>query len=400
MRTTTQPLHATSLRKRSLIAPLVLGISALTGSFQAQALTSDPLPFLLLTTVDVVATPETVTLAAMAGPKTWQTLIDIGAPFMSPFAEPFRQFALNPAPALKPTATPPQPTAATWPVSYSQVISFGDSMSDTGNLFKVTKDISGVGFPTAPNDRGRFADGQVVVEAMSNALNLPLLNYAFGGGQSGYGNLLPLRAWQKGMRSQVDDFLANLGYFWKRADSQALYVLWTGPDDFYWGNNIYLKSTVTAVTANVQASMTALYKRGARHFFVPEMPDLSITPSAKIHAKLQRTYMTDAKARSAELAASLNAMLRAFAKQYPDATVRTFNTYTYSQQRMAQAAAEGYDVTTPCYTPAYMGLPGDVCADPSRHLFWDTNHPTQAGALVIGAAFAEAVAQGAPLPNR
>jgi len=129
------------------------------------------------------------------------------------------------------------------------------------------------------------------------------------------------------------------------------------------------------------------------------MPDLSITPSAREHAKLQRTYMTDSRARSSELAQAVQAMLRNFARQYPDATVRSFPTYTYSQQRVAQAAAEGYNVTTPCYTPAYMGLPGTVCADPTRHLFWDTNHPTEAGAMVLGTAFAEAMLN-APLPSR
>ncbi|NBD21846.1 hypothetical protein GTZ97_14375 [Aquabacterium fontiphilum] len=385
-------------------ALLSLALAALTigGTLAprpAHALTTDPIPFAFLTAVDVVATPETVYLTATAGPRTWQSLIDLGAPFLSPYAEAWRQYALNRAPRLTPRATPPRPPAITIPNSYTQVISFGDSMSDTGNMFEVTRKIGGVGFPTAPNDRGRFADGQVVVEVMSNALNRPLLNYAFGGGQSGRGNLLPLLALQHGMLKQIDDYIANLGTPWTRADGNALYVLWTGPDDFYWGNNIYLRSTVWSVTANLQQGMTTLYKRGARHFFVPEMPDLSITPSAREHAKLQRTYMTDSRARSSELAQAVQAMLRNFARQYPDATVRSFPTYTYSQQRVAQAAAEGYNVTTPCYTPAYMGLPGTVCADPTRHLFWDTNHPTEAGAMVLGTAFAEAMLN-APLPSR
>jgi len=258
-------------------ALLSLALAALTigGTLAprpAHALTTDPIPFAFLTAVDVVATPETVYLTATAGPRTWQSLIDLGAPFLSPYAEAWRQYALNRAPRLTPRATPPRPPVITIPNSYTQVISFGDSMSDTGNMFEVTRKIGGVGFPTAPNDRGRFADGQVVVEVMSNALNRPLLNYAFGGGQSGRGNLLPLLALQHGMLKQIDDYIANLGTPWTRADGNALYVLWTGPDDFYWGNNIYLRSTVWSVTANLQQGMTTLYKRGRAISSCPRCP--------------------------------------------------------------------------------------------------------------------------------
>ena len=56
-------------------------------------------------------------------------------------------------------------------------------------------------------------------------------------------------------------------------------------------------------------------------------------------------------------------------------------------------------MTEPCYKPKFMGLPGDVCANPKQYLFWDTNHPTEAGSIVIGTAFAEAVV-GAALPSR
>ena len=71
----------------------------------------------------------------------------------------------------------------------------------------------------------------------------------------------------------------------------------------------------------------------------------------------------------------------------------------FSQTQVAKAAAEGINVSDPCYDPPFMGLPGPVCAEPDKHLFWDMNHPTAAGAQVIGAAFAQA-AVGAALPSR
>ena len=87
-----------------------------------------------------------------------------------------------------------------------------------------------------------------------------------------------------------------------------------------------------------------------------------ITPSAREHEKYQAHYLSNAKARSSELAASVTAMLKDFAKQYPLAKVRTFDTYSYSQTQVAKAAAEGINVSDPCYDPPFMGLPGPVCA--------------------------------------
>jgi cholinesterase len=233
---------------------------------------------------------------------------------------------------------------------------------------------------------------------MSNALSIPLLNYAFGGAESGTRGLLPARAAQVGMLKQISDFLANQPSSTTPVDAQALYVLWTGPDDFYVDGNIFNKATVNTVTANVKTGMTTLYKRGARQFFVPMMPDLSITPSA-IKDKVIKGYFANSKLRSAELATSMTAMLKAFAKQYPSAQIRTFDTYTYSQTRRAQATSEGMNVTEPCYTPTVMGLPGPVCANPEAYLFWDTQHPTAAASRVIGSDFAKA-AVGAALPSR
>lgn len=341
--------------------------------------------------------PELCSIAALDR-DVWQALIDTGTPFLSPYAQAMRKLALSPAPRLYPQPEPPMPSARLLPNGYTQVISFGDSMSDTGNMLKVTGELSGWKLPMAPNWQGRFSNGPVVLEVMAAQLGKPLVNYAFGGGQSNREGLVPVYALQIGVLTQVDNYLQNLGAQ-RPADPKALYVIWTGPDDFYEGSNIYKPWVVGEVTANVRTAMLKLYQRGAREFFVPQMPDLAITPSATIHAKGQVGYIEAARKRSADLATSMDKMLKAFAKQYPQARVRTFGTYAYSQQQYAQAQRDGYNVTEPCYKPDFMGLPGPVCAQPDQHLFWDENHPTAAGSQVIGTDFATA-AVGTPLPAR
>jgi len=358
-------------------------------------------PLLLLTAGQLTGVTITPPVAYTIGANTllWNSMVALIGPELKPYSEGLRMLTIKPALKLRPVASQPVPPAQVFANSYTQTISFGDSMSDTGNLFNTIVAYGGRGMPAYPNHGGRFSDGVVVIEAMSNALNLPLVNYAFAGARSGRDNMIPVYGMQQGMLKQIDDFLDNQPSANTPVDAHALYVLWTGPDDFYANGNIFNKLTAAQVANHVNQGMVKLYKRGARHFFVPQMPDLSITPSAHDHNKTLSNYLVNAKARSAELAKLLSSTLVAFARQYPSATVRSFDTYAYSQARLAQAAAEGNNVTEPCYAPIFPGVPGPVCANPDKYLFWDTNHPTAAASIIIGTDFAKAVV-GAPLPSR
>ncbi len=347
----------------------------------------------------VVLTPETAYLVG-ASPLVWNTILGAFGPVVKPYSEGLRMLTIKQAIRLRPVPLAPTPPAETFANSYTQAISFGDSMSDTGNLADSLEHFGGRAMPDAPSKRGRFSDGVVVIEAMTNALNIPLVNYAFAGARSGNNNLMPVYGMQQGMLKQIQDLLDNQPSTKTQLDANALYVLWTGPDDYYADGNIFNKLTTYQIANNINDGMTRLYKRGARHFFVPQMPDLSITPSAHDHNKTLSNYLVNAKARSAEFASVLTTTLKAFAKKYPQAQVRTFETYTYSQVRMVQAAAEGNNVTEPCYNPVFPGVPGPVCAQPDKYLFWDANHPTAAGSTVIGTDFAKAVVTSAPLPSR
>jgi phospholipase/lecithinase/hemolysin len=347
----------------------------------------------------VVLTPATAYTIG-ASPLVWNSILGLFGPEVKPYSEGLRMLTIKQAIRLRPVPNAPTPPAKVFANSYTQAISFGDSMSDTGNLADSLEHFGGRAMPDAPSKRGRFSNGVVVVEAMANAMNLPLVNYAFAGARSGTDNLMPVYGMQQGMLKQIQDFLDNQPSTSTPVDANALYVLWTGPDDYYADGNIFNKLTTYQIANNVNQGMVKLYKRGARHFFVPQMPDLSITPSAHEHNKTLSNYLVNAKARSAEFATVLTSTLKTFAKQYPQADVHTFGTYTYSQVRMVQAAAEGNNVTEACYTPVFPGVPGPVCAEPDKYLFWDANHPTAAGSTVIGTDFAKSVVSDAPLPSR
>ncbi|MEY4764953.1 MAG: hypothetical protein RI907_1626 [Pseudomonadota bacterium] len=276
---------------------------------------------------------------------------------------------------------------------YSRLVVFGDSMSDIHRLYDYTTKNWGESDPGPPNYDGRFSDGLVGVEFLAQNLKLPLVNYAFAGATSGYDTLLLI---PMGMLVQVNEYLANPGvvpeasslskYVVKpdnpKADPQALHMIWTGPDDFY---RILIGMTPLTgynVVDNVKLAVKNLYDAGARYFFIPLMPDISMTPSAKLHNLFQPGYIWSAKYCTDQFKKDLTKALSDLRTKYPDAKIMSHDTLGFMREQFAKVQAEGKNITEPCRTegtwdPVRMGTTGvKVCADVNNYVFWDGNHPT------------------------
>ena len=171
---------------------------------------------------------------------------------------------------------------------YSDMYVFGDSLSDTGNLFLAT----GGAQPPAgqPYFSGRFSDGPLWVEHLATGLGLPagatpsLLggnNYAFGGARTGTSNAPP------GVLAQVAGLWAPTHAV---ADANALYVVVGGGNDMRDARNTFSGASAaddagrqaaaqTAVN-NLYASLSILASKGAKHVLLSNLPDLGRTPEA------------------------------------------------------------------------------------------------------------------------
>ena len=169
---------------------------------------------------------------------------------------------------------------------YTQMVVFGDSLSDTGNLSILT----GGAQPPAgqPYFNGRFSDGPLWVETLATGLGLtgnanPYLvggnNYAFAGARSGTGNAPP-------------GLLAQVGGIWgpghATADANALYVVVAGGNDLRDarsapGNTAATRQAAAAAAANnVFTAVGALATKGAKHVLISNLPDLGATPEAAL----------------------------------------------------------------------------------------------------------------------
>lgn len=268
--------------------------------------------------------------------------------------------------------------AAPASANYSQVITFGDSLSDNGNLF------SKIGQPPAPYYNGRFSNGPVAVEVMSQTLGLSLTDFAYGGAQTGTTNLLGSALNGTGVAGQI-------GYYNSltsgHADASALYVVWAGPNDFFAGTNMLDPSTAFTASTNLLNDIQALYGMGARDFFVPLMPNLGVTPSARQTDAAHPGFAALATGQSAIYNGLLSTGLSNLSSSLSGVHIKTFDTYSFLMNEITVMNGEGKNTTDACFNAS---VPS-VCANPDNYLFWDGVHPTAAAHQVLGQAFAAAV---------
>ncbi|MCE2917234.1 MAG: SGNH/GDSL hydrolase family protein [Rubrivivax sp.] len=167
--------------------------------------------------------------------------------------------------------------ASTGAHAFSNAYFFGDSLSDTGNIYAAT----GFTTPGAPYFNGRFSDGPVWVEYLAagighaGASTASLLggnNFAWGGARTAGGSIPSLLA-------QVGGFTGAI----PAADPNALYVVVAGGNDMRdarSGNPDLIDDVAIAATNNLKAAVGLLAAKGAKNVLLANLPDLGQTPEA------------------------------------------------------------------------------------------------------------------------
>lgn len=275
--------------------------------------------------------------------------------------------------------------------AYDELVVFGDSLSDNGNLSRAI-----FGFlPTKPYVDGRFSNGPVAVEVMAEELGLPLLNFAFGGASSGFGNqYAPGSA--TGLRSQIGAFVSELAPG-QSADASDLYVVWAGGNDLLSeitkGRRSGMEPFIRATVDNVSASVTALYQAGAREMMLPLMPDMA-TSFYGTSGQIPATFLSEV---SASFNAALREELSLLQGATPDLTVHIFDTPGVLTGVRADIAANGGNVVDRCWTGEFSGNRGTLCANPDSYYLFDRVHPTATVHRAVGVAMAAAVPEPASI---
>lgn len=155
------------------------------------------------------------------------------------------------------------------------IVVFGDSLSDNGNLYAYTKHQ----IPQSPPYfDGRFSNGPVWVERLANLYygdnaNEHLLDFAFGGAgisANRHEDILFT------LERELDAYLvAHQG----ESLNDSLFVVWIGANN-YLGVPQDPDKVVEMVNQGIQHGLVRLAKAGATHILVMNLPDLGNTPMA------------------------------------------------------------------------------------------------------------------------
>ncbi len=252
---------------------------------------------------------------------------------------------------------------------YSGFYVFGDSLSDSGNIYATT---SG-SMPPSPYFNGRFSNGPTYAENLGArygfAAGPSLLggtNYAFGGATAG-GSAMAIPS----LGDQVSMFRALPG----QADSHALYVLWAGGNDLRANPGA---AGVASALGGISGAIQGLYQEGARNFLVMNLPNLGLTPEAQANGTTAA-----ATAGSMVFNTYFNGTIGSLQGALVGSNIRTLDTFALLSSIVANPVAAGLgNVTDACFNGAA------VCSNPDSYLFWDGIHPTAAGhRLIADAAF-------------
>jgi phospholipase/lecithinase/hemolysin len=281
---------------------------------------------------------------------------------------------------------------------FSQIVVFGDSLSDTGNWANL---LVQSGLPTTEGlspilVNGRISNGPLWIETLAAnwELNpLQVKNFATIGSTTGRSNIssafvsfLPpeILATVKlpGVLDQIDRYGTTLA---APADPQALHIIWGGSADFYqmagksWEEAI---AQVNQSVNNVIASVEQLASFGATTIAVVNLPDLGLAPSIQAQGlgKQATTY-------SLLFNGLLEFRLNQVERRLPVVDVIEVDLFAATQAIVANPQAFGLsDITTPLVT-----VDGPT-VNPNAYLWWNGNHPTTAGHQLIAGTVQAALA--------
>jgi phospholipase/lecithinase/hemolysin len=302
--------------------------------------------------------------------------------------------------------------------SYSDMIIFGDSLSDPGNVFVLAGDVSvrpydAGNIPSAPYPIGgkTFSNGKTWAQHVAATLKLkggtgPALrtstftNYAFGGARaSSSGGAFDLSA-------QVSQYFADAG----SADNTALYTVFIGGNDVrdaLVAFNIALQQTLIAggtlpealaagqaaagviltdAITTIADNIIALTSNGARNFLVADSPNIGLAPAI---TELGPATTDLATQLSYSFNLNLEAALVSIEQTLP-VNITRFDVFTLLST--VAASPENYGISNAvdaCLTPEV--TKGAICKHPDDYLFWDGVHPTRQGHEILAEAALKAL---------
>ncbi|MEA5603117.1 SGNH/GDSL hydrolase family protein [Nostoc sp. UHCC 0252] len=252
--------------------------------------------------------------------------------------------------------------------SIAEIYVFGDSLSDTGMVFRAT---GGMYPPNPTYFQGRYSNGRVWIEYLAESLHLSSKqtnNFAYGGSTTGsVGN-----SYVPSLLNQVQSFTQTH----QPTNPDALYVLWAGANDYLQG-----VSSATVPIKNLTTAINSLTDAGAKKILVGNLPDLGQLPATKNSSNsVNLSALTQAHNQG------LRRSLKILSQQHSDIEIVQLDASALYRNAITNPADFNFtNVISSCLAGV-----GDAsrrhraCSNPDQFLFWDGIHPTAAAHRIIG----------------
>jgi phospholipase/lecithinase/hemolysin len=310
--------------------------------------------------------------------------------------------------------------------AYSQIVAFGDSLSDAGdtpsepgNLYEILFQASRGQLlfppPTLGYYQGRLTNGLMWVEYLAADRRLALKDFAVIGATSGTTNIAPLTAQNAGIKledfgvdpqqlpglqQQISQFAAQLGQ--DRADPKALHTVWAGANDFSIGLREFLAGgqdfsrlaeVALQAVANVGKVIVNLTDLGAQTIVVANLPDLGDTPyNASIGAVPAARFFSQVFNTGLDLTLSF---LEPYLRWTENPRVDLARVDIYSAFKDVLRQPSEYGLTN--VTDAWLLSDKSVNPNPNQYLFYDGNHPTTAVHRLVANTFEDSLKLGSSI---
>lgn len=255
---------------------------------------------------------------------------------------------------------------------YKEIYIFGDSLSDTGNVFNAT---NGLIPPSPTYFHGRFSNGPVWVEYLASDLGLKFnqnTNFAFGGATTGTENIglatLP------GLQQQIESFkLSHIA-----VNPNSVYILWAGINDYlkYFFNDV---PNPADIVANLSIAVKTLAEAGAKNILVVNLPDLGKFPVTGGDKQASDLLRALTKTHNSILNIQLKLLSQALSS---DINIILVDVNSLFNRIISNPGEFGLtNVTDSCLSRdlsiVSIGVPNQsVLCIPEQFLFWDQIHPT------------------------
>ncbi len=248
---------------------------------------------------------------------------------------------------------------------FKNVVVFGDSLSDNGNLFTING-----GFPPAPYYEGRISNGPAWTDYLLESLGIHGLffNYAYAGAQTGETNV----------NGDFPGFLTQTAAYVNLLESSrqfpsafampedTLFVIWIGNNDFL-GEITDPPAAIGQAIGNIQSGMTELMEAGAINFLVVNLPDFGKAPRFNTD-----TYTsTQASQLAAAFNQALEQLLSGFETSNPALELTRVDSFTLLGETVENYETSGFTNAVDAQLDSEQGTVGE-----GTYIFWDDIHPT------------------------